>query len=88
MSRNGKDGPMGNQVGHNLEPYRRLVELQKQMIELAQQHEQARRECEALRAQITSGVAGSLRDKRILNRQLRAAVSRLNWFNRKESLPC
>jgi len=79
---------MGNQVGHNLEPYRRLVELQKQMIELAQQHELARRECEALRAQITNEVVGSLRDKRILNRQLRAAVSRLNWFNRKESLPC
>jgi hypothetical protein len=88
MSRNGKDVRVGKRVGNNLEAYRRLVELQKQMIELAQKHEQARRECEALRAQIEHEVAGSLRDKRILDRQLRAAVSRLNWFNRKESLPC
>lgn len=79
---------MGNRVGNNLEAYRRLVELQKQMIELAQRHEQARRECEALRAQIADEVAVSLRDKRLLNHQLRVAASRWNWFNRKESLPC
>jgi hypothetical protein len=79
---------MRNRVGNNLEPYRRLVELQKQMIELSQQHEQSRRECEALRTQIANEVTLSSRDKRLLNHQLRVAVSRLNWFNRKESLPC
>lgn len=88
MSRQGKDVQPDNRVGSNLEPYRRLVELQKQMIELAQQHERARRECEALRAQIADEVAMSARDKRVLNHQLRVAVSRLNRFNRKESLPC
>jgi hypothetical protein len=88
MSRNGKDVQMRNRVGNNLEPYRRLVELQKQMIELSQQHEQSRRECEALRTQIANEVTLSSRDKRLLNHQLRVAVSRLNWFNRKESLPC
>jgi len=30
-------------VADDLAPYRRLVELQKQMIELAQQHEQSKR---------------------------------------------
>ena len=79
---------MRNRVGNNLEPYRRLVELQKQMIELSQQHEQSRRECEALRTQIANEVTLSSRDKRLLNHQLRVAVSRLNRFNRKESLPC
>lgn len=88
MSRNGKDGSKNKPVGNNLEAYHRLVELQKQMIELAQQHEKVRRECEALRTQIADEIAVSLHDKRLLCHQLRVAVSRLNRFNRKESLPC
>lgn len=41
-----------------LEPYRRLIELQKQMIELVQQHEKTKRECGALRAQVMKEMAG------------------------------
>jgi hypothetical protein len=36
-------------VGDDLLPYRRLVELQKQMIEMANQHEHAKRACHGLR---------------------------------------
>ena len=36
-------------VEDDLEPYRRLVELQKQMIEAAQQHEQTKRRRDLLR---------------------------------------
>ena len=39
-------------VGDDLLPYRRLVELQKQMIEMAHQHEQAKRACLGLREQM------------------------------------
>ena len=41
-----------NRLRIDLEPYRRLIELQKQMIELAQQHERTKRECTALREQL------------------------------------
>lgn len=40
-----------------IESYRRLIELQKQMIVLSQQHERARRECEALRDTVAREVA-------------------------------
>jgi hypothetical protein len=36
-------------VATGLESYRRLIELQKQMIELSQHHAKSRRECDALR---------------------------------------
>jgi|SRR5690348_3485715 len=36
----------------NLEPYRRLIELQKQMIELARQHEKTKQECTVLRERL------------------------------------
>ena len=44
-------------VADDLEPYRRLVELQKQMIELAQQHEQSKRRRDALRDQMVREVS-------------------------------
>lgn len=39
-------------LADNLEPYRRLVELQKQMIGLVRQHEKTKSECAALREQL------------------------------------
>jgi hypothetical protein len=44
--------PVDSSGGDELEPYYRLVELQKQMIDLVQQNEQAQRECAALRARL------------------------------------
>lgn len=44
--------PVDSPGGDDLEPYYRLIELQKQMIELVQHNEQAQRECAALRARL------------------------------------
>lgn len=84
-----QDGkPTSAQMLADLEPYRRLVELQKQMIELAQQYECSRRECEALRAEVAREIAKYRRRRPGLNHRLRAAVLRLGRFNQKGSLPC
>jgi hypothetical protein len=45
-------------AGDDSAPYRRLIELQKQMIGLVQQHEKTKRECAALRAQLLEEMAG------------------------------
>jgi len=39
------------------EPYRRLIDLQKQMIELVQRHERTKQECTALREQLLDEMA-------------------------------
>lgn len=52
MARSSKEDPANPPVADDLDPYRRLVELQKQMIELARQHEQAKRVRDALHEQI------------------------------------
>ena len=44
-------------VAADREPYRRLIDLQKQMIELVQQHERTKRECSALREQLLEEMA-------------------------------
>ena len=54
-----------------LEPYRRLVELQKQVIELAQQNERARQDCAALRDRLTGEAIGRLHAHRSLRQRLR-----------------
>ena len=41
----------------NLEPYRRLVDLQKQMIDLVMQHERTKVECAELREQLLDEMA-------------------------------
>jgi hypothetical protein len=87
MSRGG-DVQTRKWVSDDLEPYRRLVELQKQMIELAQHHKQSRRACEALRAQIERETSVRFRGNSTLKQRLRAAIFRLGWFSRKESSPC
>jgi DNA repair ATPase RecN len=52
-------------VDDNLEPYRLLIELQKQMIELVRQHETTRRECAALREQLLDEMAQPRRRQRL-----------------------
>ena len=39
-------------TGDQLEPYRRMVEMQRQIIELVKKHEQSKREYEQLRHQV------------------------------------
>jgi hypothetical protein len=88
MLRSSSEARSKEQVNSDLEPYRRLVELQKQMIELAQQHERTRREHEVLRTQVEREIAAHLRENTDLSYRLRAAVMRLNRFIRKKPLPC
>ena len=48
-----EDKKIGTQpTADDLEPYRRLVELQRQMIELVRQHQKTKSECAALREQL------------------------------------
>jgi hypothetical protein len=80
-------------VADDLEPYRRLIELQKQMIGLVQQHEITKRECAALRAQLLDEMTGPLRRRRGLRQGigwpvaglLKRAVAR--WKFRAERRP-
>ena len=44
-------------VAEDLEPYRRLIDLQKQMIELVRQHERTKVECAELREQLLNEMA-------------------------------
>ena len=67
MFRDRNENPGMKKVGDDLEPYRRLVKLQKQMIELAQQHEQSKRRRDALREQMVREIT----DRRPVRRGLR-----------------
>ena len=78
-------------VADDLEPYRRLVDLQKQMIELVRQHERTKNECAALRTQLLNEMA-----KRNPRWNLRRFTSRLpalprcfseKWRPRLENRP-
>lgn len=83
MSQRREKSQLGARVAKDLEAYRRLVELQKQMIELSQHHEQSRRELEALRTQVAREIAARLRGNPTFSQRLRTACLRLNWFPRK-----
>jgi len=61
----------------DLEPYRRLVELQKQMIDLAQQHDQTRRRRDALREQMTREAVDRRPGRRGLQHRLKRSAARL-----------
>jgi uncharacterized protein with von Willebrand factor type A (vWA) domain len=56
MARGIENDQAGTSPAHDLEPYRRLVELQKEITELAQQNDNARRNCEQLRDHVASDV--------------------------------
>jgi site-specific recombinase len=64
-------------VADDLEPYRRLVELQKQMIELAQQHEQSKRRCDALRDQMVREVTNRRSVRRGLRHRVQQSAAKL-----------
>jgi regulator of replication initiation timing len=82
----------------NLEPYQRLVELQKQMIQLAQQNERARQECAELRERLAgeiirrTGTPAKLRQKvnQVFSRTTgkTAAKSQLVSLGFKQPSPC
>jgi uncharacterized membrane protein YgaE (UPF0421/DUF939 family) len=102
MFRGRNENPGMKKVADDLAPYRQLVELQKQMIELAQQHEQSKRRRDALRDQMVREVT----DRRPVHRGLRhrlqqsavkllkrvpgfaAGKPNLSEFNPKQSSSC
>ncbi|HEX4342056.1 MAG TPA: hypothetical protein VH255_01615 [Verrucomicrobiae bacterium] len=53
MQRGAKKVKTGKQVDKDLEQYRNLITLQKQMIERARKYERTKRECDALREPIS-----------------------------------
>jgi hypothetical protein len=63
-------------VPDNLEPYRRLIDLQKQMIELVHQHERTKREYAALREHLLEEMTRPRRRRW----NWRQGISRLNGF--------
>jgi hypothetical protein len=64
-------------VADNLEPYRRLIELQKQMIELVQRHERTKRECTVLRERL---LEETTRSRRRWNLRLSLGWPAGNWL--------
>jgi hypothetical protein len=70
-------------VADDSEPYRRLIELQKQMIELVRQHEKTKGECAALRTQMLDEMAGPQRPWR----RWRLSLGRLSGSRRKGFVP-
>ena len=56
MARGIENNQAGTPPARDLEPYRQLVELQKEIAKLAQRNENARRKCEELRDDVASDV--------------------------------
>ena len=102
MARHWNDKAEETAVGDDLEPYRRLVDLQKQMIELAQQHEEAKRRRDAAHEEMVRDVANRRRHRRGWRQHLQQSAVRLlkcvpgfaaektgsDPVNDKPSLPC
>ena len=69
--------PVDSSVGDDLEPYFRLIELQKQMIDLVEQNGQAQRECAALRAKLAREADELYRAHSSVGYRLRKSASSL-----------
>ena len=67
----------GKQVADDLEPYRRLIEIQKQLVNLSKQHEATRREFDALRERVARELTETPRAKAGVPQRLRQSVSKL-----------
>jgi hypothetical protein len=64
-------------VADDLEPYRRLIEIQKELVQLSKQHEASRRECDALRERVIREVIDPARRRNGVHQRLRRSVSKL-----------
>ena len=88
MARGANGVETGKSGNGNLEPYYRLVELQKQMIDLIQKNAHAKRECSVLREQLAREVEALARSRRGLPERLRHFASglfeRLRDFDRSK----
>ena len=74
----GEEQLTGDQPKDNgLTAYRRLIELQKQMIELGQQHEQSKRDCAELREQVAQAALARRRNGQGVSHRWRESAARL-----------
>ena len=76
----------GTSSAHELEPYRRLIELQKEIIRLAQQNERAQRECQALRNHMATAGTGQVVVQRTLRQKMNRVFGQLPAFPAKSQL--
>jgi len=77
MARSVKEIPTGTPPVFDVEPYRRLVELQKQMIKLAQQNERVRQECSELRQRVATEAATRETARRSLRQKAKKALKQI-----------
>jgi hypothetical protein len=77
MARHWNNNSGEKTVADDLEPYRRLVELQKQMIELAQLHEHSKRKRDALHEQMVREVVDRRRRRRGWQHHLQQSAAKL-----------
>jgi len=77
MARSWNDDLEKKAVADDLEPYRRLVELQRQMIELAEQHEEAKRRRDELHEQMVREAALQRPGRHGLRHRLQQSAARL-----------
>jgi hypothetical protein len=70
----------------DLEPYRRLIALQKEIIKLAEQNERAKKDCLALRDHVTTKGLGQSAAPRTLRQKVNKAIGQLSMFPAKPNL--
>ena len=77
MAKGKKKPQIAKPTGDELESYRRLIEIQKQVAKMAKLHEKTRRECAALREQVAHEAIESLRQRGGLRYRLRLSTFKL-----------
>src|ERR1700679_3219251 len=77
---------MGEAGAQELEPYRGLMELKKEISRLAQQNERARRECLALRNHMATAGTGQVVSQRTLRQKMNKDFGQLPAFPAKSQL--
>jgi len=77
MYRSGEEKQVGKRVTDDLTPYRRLIELQKEMIKLSQKHEHSKREHDVLRKRVAREVDRLVRRRASLSQRLRRSTAKL-----------
>ena len=76
MYRDGEDNQARTKATDDLVPYRYLVKLQKEMIELSQKHEHSKREHAVLRKQVAREVDRLVRRRGSFSHRLRRTTAK------------
>ncbi len=71
---------------HDLEPYHRLITLQKEIIKLAEENERARRDCLALLDHVTTKGLSQAAQPKTFRQKMNDAFGQLSIFPAKPNL--